>query len=411
MKKHSENILPVLLGGDLNAYSMATSLKRGRGLNSIVLARDRLAICDGPDYIKLHTVGNLDDHNVAVPVLLDIARRYPGSRLLLIPCADWYVEAVEYARDVLSPHYFMHLPDFATWRAVSDKASFAALMDSFSVPHPRGAVICAGESVAAAARGLSAPYVLKPTDSTEYFRHPFPGQSKVYFPNSIGECTEISARIFDSGYGARLLIQERIGFGGKSAAPATLTAYCDKSGRVICAVRGEVVLEERGKTSRGNYSAIVTSPLTKTDMRLISLLEGIGYTGIANFDLLRGDGGEVCLELNPRQGRSFDYMRAAGINLANMIVDEMCGAAQKPHFIYKEGFWREASLRTVVMNADDPALLARAVALEREGNGVFAYDHVRGEGIPHKIYVALRTARCGRRFSKYKKEAGGYAPL
>ena len=176
-------------------------------------------------------------------------------------------------------------------------------------------------------------------------------------------------------------------------------------------LRGEVVLEERGKTSRGNYSAIVTSPLTKTDLRLISLLEGIGYTGIANFDLLRGDGGEVCLELNPRQGRSFDYMRAAGINLANMIVDEMCGAAQKPHFIYKEGFWREASLRTVVMNADDPALLARAVALEREGNGVFAYDHVRGEGIPHKIYVALRTARCGRRFAKYKKEAGGYAPL
>ncbi len=411
MKKHSANILPVLLGGDLNAYSMAASLKRGRGLNSIVLARDRLAICDGPDYIKLHTVGNLDDHNVAVPVLLYIARRYPSSRLLLIPCADWYVETVEYARDVLSQHYYMHLPDFATWRAVSDKASFSTLMDRFSVPHPRGAVICAGESVAAAARGLRAPYVLKPTDSTEYYRHPFHGQRKVYFPKSIGECSEIAARIFGSGYGARLILQEQITLGGRSAAPSVLTAYCDKSGRVIRAVRGEVVLEERGKTSRGNYSAIVTSPLTKTDLRLISLLEGIGYTGIANFDLLRGDGGEVCLELNPRQGRSFDYMRAAGINLANMIVDEACGITQEPHFVYKEGFWRETALRTVVMNADDPALVARAVALERKGSGIFAYDHVRGEGAAHKLYVALRTARCGRRFAKYKKEAGGYAPL
>jgi D-aspartate ligase len=305
----------------------------------------------------------------------------------------------------------MHLPDFKIWRAVSDKASFSTLMDRFSVPHPRGAVISEGESVAAAAIGLKPPYVLKASDSTEYFRHPFPGQRKVYFLDSISECTKTAEKIFNSGYGARLLLQERVGLGGAPAVASVLTAYCDKSGRVVTAVRGDVLLEERGRTSRGNYSAIVTSPLTKIDLELISLLEGIGYTGIANFDILRSDSGEVCLELNPRQGRSFDYMRAAGINLANLIIDEMCGSEQMPHFMYKEGFWREVGLRTVEINAEDPVLLARAVKLEREGKGIFAYDPVRGQGISHKLYVAVHTARCGRRFLKYKKEADGYASV
>jgi D-aspartate ligase len=252
--------------------------------------------------------------------------------------------------------------------------------------------------------------VVKASDSCAFLRHKFPGQRKVYFADTVGECRQIAETVYKSGYGARILVQECIsGAGGAMPHAAVLTTYSDSSGKVICAVRGEVLLEERGYTSRGNYSAIVSSPLTSLDISLIAMLEGVGYTGIANFDLLKAPGGEVCLELNPRQGRSFDYTRSAGVNLANFLVDDMCGRELVPRFIYPEGFWREAGRRTVITHAERGELLERAMELERRGRGISAYDYRRGEGWLHKLYVACHGALEHRRFLRYRKEAGGYA--
>lgn len=211
MKKHKSDTIPVLLGGDLNAYSMATALKRGRGLSSIALARERLAVCDGPEYIDLRVVKDLDDPDVATPYLIDIAREYRGARLILIPCADWYMEMLQYARDALSGHFYFHIPDFEVWRAVSDKASFTAIMDKYGILHPSGVVISSdSEDLTSLCRDLKPPFVVKPSDSTEYFRHKFSGQKKVYFTDTLGECREVARAVYSAGYSGKLLIQERI---------------------------------------------------------------------------------------------------------------------------------------------------------------------------------------------------------
>ena len=65
-----EKITPVLLGGDLNAYSMAMSFADARGEVSEVFARERRAVADLSSYINFHTVKDLNDCNVAVPELL-----------------------------------------------------------------------------------------------------------------------------------------------------------------------------------------------------------------------------------------------------------------------------------------------------------------------------------------------------
>ena len=97
MDKYFEKVTPVLLGGDLNAYSLAASFADAEGLISVCFARDKLAMCDLSSFTQLHAIEELDDVNVAVPALLSFAEKRKSERLLLVPCADWYVELVEYS--------------------------------------------------------------------------------------------------------------------------------------------------------------------------------------------------------------------------------------------------------------------------------------------------------------------------
>ena len=54
------------------------------------------------------------------------------------------------------------------------------------------------------------------------------------------------------------------------------------------------------------------------------LLDGVGYVGAANFDVMRGkDGVDRILEINLRQGATSYYAMAAGGNLSRCFVDDL----------------------------------------------------------------------------------------
>lgn len=76
----------------------------------------------------------------------------------------------------------------------------------------------------------------------------------------------------------------------------------------------------------GNHAAIVTEKLSSLPVaeKIRAMLDDIGYTGFANFDLkYTGKPGEfVVFEVNLRQGRSNMYMTAAGMNIARLAAEE-----------------------------------------------------------------------------------------
>lgn len=405
-----EKITPVLLGGDLNAYSMAKSFFDAFGVVSEVFARERLAITDFSSYINLHLVRGLNDCNVAVPELISFSKSRQGECLLLIPCADWYVEMLEYATDALTGHFYFHIPRFEVWRAVSDKVSFTRLMDKYGIPHPKTEIFDEKfKDIEKRCAKMRPPFVLKPSDSSEYWRNPFPDIKKVYFPTSLGEAQKIGERIYSSGYGGRLLLQEYIGNSGgtERASASTLTVYMSRRGRALRAVLGDILLEEMGPTARGNYSAVVTRPIDSLSRSLISMLEEIKYTGIANFDIISADGNSYCLELNPRQGRSFDYMRSAGVNIAELIVSDMLGENIEPDFNYREGVWRAVKRRTVQKHSPEPSLLKKAMLLEKKGASVSAYDLKGEKNLKRLLYVFLHLQREEKRYRRYLSRESG----
>jgi len=396
MKIDSKSITPVLLGADLNAYSTALAFREAYGVKSHVFARYKCGATENSDFIKTHIIAGIDNVKIAVPALLKFAAENTGSELFLIPCADWYVEMLEEARGSLSGLYHIHIPDKAMWRVLSDKCGFYSLMDKVGISYPRY-VSFGKEDVVSEEKLLSVSYpaVLKPSDSSEYWRYPFPDMRKVYFPQNPGEACGLIYKIFDSGYRKRIILQEKV---GGHDGNRVLTTFSDKRGRVVRAVLGEVILEERGKTSLGNHSAIITLPLDKICFELIDFLNEIGYSGIANFDVMRSGDKKYVLEINTRQGRSCDYLRAAGVNIAELLVRCAEGENIETDFSYKEIYWHYPPHKTVMRYSGGMGS-ERANRLYNEGKSRSPYNN-GFEGIIRRTYVAIHNMRLSNAIKK-----------
>ncbi len=368
----------VLLGGDLNAYAVAISFHEAFGVRSTVFSRYRCGITGASSIVDLRIEPNILDDAIGTAVLLDFAHSF-AERPYLIPCGDWYVAFLERNRERLASAYRFLIPSEEVYRAVSDKADFYALLEKERLPYPKTAVL--SQENLSLARLLSVgvyPAVLKPSDSVGYYAHPFDGMQKVYFPKNPKEAMDISEKIFASGYQGRLLLQEHIGSREEPAVSKTLTLLLDCEGRVRRGALGEALVEESATGARGNYAAILSRPPDALTCRVVSFLERIGYTGIANLDILTFQGKSYILELNPRQGRSCDYLRACGISLARFFVDAIGKRTMATDLSSRVSLWHAVPFRAVLrrVGTENKSLL---LSLKRRGRAFspFSYEGER----------------------------------
>ncbi len=390
--KNEKNITPVLLGGDLNAYSVALAFREAFGVTSHAFVRYRCGATENSKFIKTHVCSGIDNVSVALPELLNFAKEHSDGELFLIPCSDSYVEMLERARVSLSESYSFCLPDLRHFKLFSDKCGFAQTVRRFGIAHPEYVSFEKGEIITYEKLiKIPHPAVVKPSSSTEYFKHPFPSMKKVYFTSTEEESENVIEKIFSSGYSKSVILQKRIGTDNKNR---VLTTFSDRSGRVVMAALGDVILEEVGKTSFGNHSAIITAPINKTAKKIIRFLNKIEYRGFANFDIMQDGNEEFVLEMNLRQGRSCDYLRGAGINIAELIVKDCRGEKINPEFSEKEIYWHYPPNKTV-MSFASLENARRAESLVREGDEYTPYNNIH-EGIIRGVYAKIHNFRLGR---------------
>jgi D-aspartate ligase len=407
MKKDNSEPTPIILGGDLNAYSMARGFYEEFGVSSHVFAREKLGVVSNTKYINLHINKRLTDCDFAVPELLKFALSHEGATPIIVACADWYMEMLQYARDALDGHFYFLIPSFETWRCVSDKASLYSLFSKYGIPYPKTEAVSSVGEVPAAWSRLDGEVVIKPSDSALYWKNPFEGMRKVYFVKELGDALSITEKIFGSGYCGKVILQKRIYSedGEKPPRSSVLTTYSNRHGRVIRACLGDVLLEERGKTSYGNYLAIISRPPDSISRAIIDMLNGIGYTGAANFDILTGEGGRYCLELNPRQGRSFDYLRGCGISIPRLLYADRNGWDVTSSFAYKERLWSAVPLSAAFRYATDDELRKKGMELASKGKYTLAYKNDNGSNIARKIYITAHNLKQNINIKRNIKEA------
>ena len=383
----------VLLGGDLNAYAVAVSFHKAFGIKSTVFCRYSCGITATSSIIDVKVEPGLLEDEIGVSVLLGYVRGF-GERPYLIPCGDWYVDFLDRNREKLSSEYEFLIPPHEVIETVTDKRKFYSLLDAAGLPYPETVVLSKENLSFSALLSIeSYPAVLKPSSSVSYYAHPFPNMEKVYFPNTPKEALTIAERIFSSGYGADLILQRRIGTDTEPPIAQTLTLLSDTKGRVRRGVLGEVLIEESSIGARGNYAAILSRPIDALTCRIISLVESMHYTGIANIDILSDKNGAYILELNPRQGRSSDYLRAAGVSMASFLVDAINNKEMQTDLSSRACVWHAIPFGFLIRRISQECKNT-VLQLKKHGRAICAFSYIPDRStLRRRMYVRLHALR------------------
>ena len=132
-----KTIIPVLLGADLNCYSVARAFHEVYGVLSYAFGKRLLGEIDHSKIIKFTGIENLAESSVLCQTLEDFAKKHMSTELYLVPCTDEYALAIAENSEFLQKYYIFLCPEPQLAKNLSSKEFFAGLCAEHNVPFPK----------------------------------------------------------------------------------------------------------------------------------------------------------------------------------------------------------------------------------------------------------------------------------
>ena len=354
------------------------------------------------DIINLHPVEKIDESEVFVEHINQFALKNIHKTIMLIGCGDSYVEVISSNLNKLESNIVAPYMDFQYIEPLTDKENFYKLCQENNIDHPLTTVIH-HEEEGNIELNFDPPYVVKPSDSVEYWKHPFEGQDKVFIVQTKEEVKTIVEAIFSSGYKETVIIQEFIP--GDDSNMRVLTCYSDQNARVKLMALGHVLLEEHTPTGIGNHAVILNDYNEDLNRKFKDFLEKINYKGFSNFDLKYDprDGKYKAFELNPRQGRSNYYVTNSGYNLAKIVVDDYLNDKTFPgtEIVSNQRLWLVVPKRVAFMYIYSQENRQKMSELIIAGNYVNPLLYSRDRNIKRMLRVSKNILSHYKKFKQY----------
>lgn len=397
-------IIPVLLGADLNCYSVARAFHEAYGVKSYAFGRYMLGTTKYSKLIDFTVVEDLCNHQVMLDTLIRFAKMHPDGKLILIGCTDAYADLIIENQKALSEYYFCPCPDKTLTEELISKDSFYRICDRYHIDYPNTVVLeNKNETQKLASLPFSYPVVIKPSSSIHYWRHPFDGMKKVYKADDRKTAEAIVNKIFSSGYDSTLIIQDFIP--GDDSGMYVLTCYSDRNAKVKMMCMGHVLLEEHTPKGIGNHTAIITEYHAEVMEKLKEFLESTGYRGFSNFDIKFDprDKKFKVFEINLRQGRSNYYVTHSGANLARYLVGDLDGTLpDETEKIKSPAFWYTVPKKIIYSYINDDTLMKTVKNLVKNGKSGSSLWY-RPDLLANPMRLAYVIVHNFRYFKKYRQ--------
>lgn len=400
MKFQDKEFIPVLLGGDINTYSVARAFYEQYRVKTYIFGK----FPTGPSYnskiIEYHPNSKIDTDDYFLKTVNHFAKKHADKKIVLIGCGDSYVALISKHKSELADNIIAPYIDFELMNSLQQKETFYKLCEKHGVDYP-GTLIYDASMGMDFEMNFQFPVILKPSDSIQYWEHEFETQNKVYTIKDREELERVIGQIYGAGYTDKLIIQDMIP--GNDEYMYVLTSYSDRNGKVKMMCLGHVLLEEHTPHGLGNHAVIITEPNEELMMKVKNLLEDLHYVGFSNFDIKydKRDGKFKFFEINTRQGRSNYYVTGSGFNVAKYIVEEyVYGKELKLKLAKDEHLWMvvpKAVAFKYVKEEANKAKLRKLIKEKKMVNPVF----MRGDLKPRRFLAMAKTHLS--HFVKFKK--------
>ena len=402
MECKEKEFLPVILGADITAYSLARSFHEEYGIKSLVLSMAKGGYIANSDIIENRIFEGLEKKEVLLDVLLQVGKEFAGKKkLIVLGCGDWYVRALIESKSILEPYYIVPYIDEDLLNQIVLKDNFYAIFEELGLDYPDTYVYTVGEE-----NDLKLPFdypvIAKPANSAIYHYAKFEGKKKVFTFENEADLRAMLQKLEGSGYKGKFLIQDKIP--GDDSYMRVLTCYCDQNHKVRFAALGRTLLEDHTPTAIGNPVAIINDVNPDIVAAATKFLEHIGYVGFANFDVKydQRDGKYKFFEINVRLGRSNFYVTGSGFNTVKWIVNDYIYHDLEDYTVADNICLYSVVPKGVILQyVSDPALKAQAKQLFKEKKVTFPLLYDKDKNLKHNLYARLALLNQYRKFHKY----------
>lgn len=404
-----ERFVPVVLGGEIFAYSLARCMHEAYGITTIVLSAVNVKATSSSRFVDYRITPEMGEgEDVLVAKLLDLGRELTdaGKVPLLIGGADWHARLLSLHKEELSAFFAIPYNDFELLDEITQKGRFYELCEELGIAYPKTwSYDCSDPNVEIDTSLFTYPVIAKPSNSARYDTMTFPGKEKVYEVQTPDDLTRVFNLLRDAGYDRELIVQDFIP--GEDDALRSLTTFSDASGEVRVVSGGRVVVQDHSPFLIGNPLCIIserTEPIIEAARRFC---KRTGYRGFANFDIKYDarDGGYKFFEVNTRPGRNTYYMALGGVNFAKLLVDEYILGREIPYTeAYDPFLYTCVPARVIRKTVLNDELREEVLARYVQGKASFPF-RCPGETLMHNLYTEAVFYNQIKKFKRYVWDA------
>ena len=209
MQFEEREFLPVILGADTTAYSLARSFHEEYHIKSLVLSMSEGGYIANSDIIENRVFPGLEKKEVLVERLLEVGREFEGKKkLIVLGCGDWYVRALIESKEILKPYYIVPYIDEDLLNKIVLKDKFYEIFEELGLDYPQTYVYECGKENDLKF-DFDYPVIAKPANSAMYHYAKFPGKKKVFSFETEAELREMLGNLETSSYDYKFLIQDK----------------------------------------------------------------------------------------------------------------------------------------------------------------------------------------------------------
>lgn len=315
-------------------------------------------------FCDYRVIPGIDKPEVCLPELARLGDELiaAGKVPFLVGCGDHYARLVSENKPQIEERWYTPYLDFELLDDITQKERFYEICEEIGVPYPKTVYLDCGDKTATVDDGgFMYPVIAKPSNSAAWHYAEFEGQQKVYLIHSREQLEALYKQLQETTYDKLLIVQEFIP--GDDTQIRILSTYLDAAGDPIFMVGGRVMVEDHSPTAIGNPAVIVSEQLDAVSNDALRFMRHVGYRGMANFDVKydERDGTYKFFEINTRPGRSSDFVRQAGINFAQVQVDDVLMGEKRARISNTKPFIYTTVPPYVVKRSIDDAAIRRQV--------------------------------------------------
>ena len=401
--QHRDDLVSVVIGGDIGAYALGRELHEAFGLVSLCLAPAPIGAIAHSKIFSVYPIESLSAENLE-QALRAIAAEHANKRVFVVSNAEPIIATLARLEPSMPSNLIMSVPPLEVVERLSDKVQFAELCQEHGLDVAETEVVRFGPDAPTeiAPTQIPFPLVVKPAYSPEYAAFIARGFQKVYYLHEQAELDELWAQLRAAGFVGTMLVQELIE--GDDTYMDSITMYVNGAGESCLLASAHVLLEDHAPTMLGNPVAMITQQVPDLWAHAAELLAAVGYRGFANFDVKRDPktGRRIFFEVNTRIGRNSYYVCAGGVNPMRIAVEDLVDGVRHETVVAEDKIlYTLVPISLLRRYVRDPELLAEVDELVAQKKVYDPQRYKADRGARRMLDVELTERNQIRKFAKY----------